>query len=398
MLGRLLPISVALLALASVVSSAFHHHSSAREPHHHHVRGRTCHRSTLFDSVDTASIDRLPIYDIIDDIRGAFRSSKSNLLLEASPGAGKTTVVPLLISSLVGGEVRGDGGRVIVVEPRRVATRSAAQRMASLVDQRPGGSVGYAIRGESRQSSATEVLVCTDGVLLNMLRRDPELAGTSAVVLDEFHERGLGSDTAFALLRQVQENYRPDLRIVVMSATLLGSGDDDETSMGARLVKTLGGEDQCTVLKSEGRQYPVSYQHAQNRARHRAMVRDTKLLVETTADSIEEGLIKAPAKGDLLAFLPGVKEIKLTIQELKNRGVDRVVDIFPLYGALPRKEQDKAIYRADSVRRRIIVSSPIAEASLTIDGVTCVVDSGFQRQPKYDANTGLPLLVTVVCS
>ena len=231
-----------------------------------------------------------------------------------------------------------------------------------------------------------------------MLRRDPELAGTSAVVLDEFHERGLGSDTAFALLRQVQENYRPDLRIVVMSATLLGSGDDDETSMGARLVKTLGGEDQCTVLKSEGRQYPVSYQHAQNRARHRAMVRDTKLLVETMADSIEEGLIKAPAKGDLLAFLPGVKEIKLTIQELKNRGVDRVVDIFPLYGALPRKEQDKAIYRADSVRRRIIVSSPIAEASLTIDGVTGVVDSGFQRQPKYDTNTGLPLLVTVVCS
>ncbi|EJK71838.1 hypothetical protein THAOC_06680 [Thalassiosira oceanica] len=392
---RLLSVALGLLA-ASALSSAFHHRTSSRETHH-------VHHSSLFDSVDTASIDRLPIYDIIDDIRGAFRGDKSNLLLEASPGAGKTSVVPLLISSLVGGgEERGDGGsggRVIVVEPRRVATRSAAQRMADLINQRPGGSVGYAIRGESRQSSATEVLVCTDGVLLNMLRRDPELVGTSAVVLDEFHERGLGSDTAFALLRQVQETYRPDLRLVVMSATLLGSGDGDETSMGARLVKTLGGEDQCAVLKSEGRQYPVTYQHAQSRARHRAMVRDTKLLVETMADAIQEGLIKAPAKGDLLAFLPGVKEIKRTIQELKKRGVDKVFDIFPLYGALPRKEQDKAIYScADSGRRRIIVSSPIAEASLTIDGVTCVVDSGFQRQPRYDANTGLPLLVTVVCS
>ena len=384
------PFWAALLA-ASAVSFAFHH----RICETHHV----VLRSTLFDSVDTASIDRLPIYEVIDEIRDAFRSGKSNLLLEASPGAGKTSVVPLLISSLVGGgEERGDGGRVIVVEPRRVATRSAAQRMATLIDQRPGGGVGYAIRGESRQSSATEVLVCTDGVLLNMLRRDPELAGTSAVILDEFHERGLGSDTAFALLRQVQENYRPDLRIVVMSATLLGSGDDAEASMGARLVKTLGGEDQCAVLRSKGRQYPVTYQHAQSRARHRAMVRDPKLLVENMADAIQDGLMKDPAKGDLLAFLPGVKEIKRTMQELKRRGVDKGFDIFPLYGALPRKEQDKAIYSADSGRRRIIVSSPIAEASLTIDGVTCVVDSGFQRQPKYDANTGLPLLVTVVCS
>ncbi|KAL9185797.1 hypothetical protein ACHAXT_003574 [Thalassiosira profunda] len=350
---------------------------------------------TLFDEIATDDIRDLPIYDILDSVREA-ASSKANLLLEAAPGAGKTTVVPLLMSSLLSGEERQN---VIVVEPRRVATRSAAQRMSNLINQRVGDAIGYAVRGESRQSSQTSVLVMTDGVLLNMLREDPELTGYQTVILDEFHERGVGSDTALALLREVQANYRPDLKVVVMSATLLGSGNGDkEQSAGAKLLRVLGGPEECNVLESEGRQFPIQYQHS-GRASPRlgALLRDTKLLVSTMANAIEEGLSRAPDKGDVLAFLPGAKEIRRVTQELRSRGLGGV-DVFPLFGALPKPEQDRAIFREESIGRRVIVSSPIAEASLTIEGVTCVVDSGLQRQPKYDANTGLPHLVTVMCS
>ena len=348
-------------------------------------------QKTLFDEIGSEDIEGLPIFNILDPIRESLQG-KPNLLLEAAPGAGKTTCVPLLLC-------RPDGGKVIVVEPRRVATRSAAQRMSKLIGQPVvGDSVGYAIRGESRQSPNTSILVMTDGVLLNMLREDPELNGYDTVILDEFHERGVGSDTALALLRVVQQAYRPDLRIVVMSATLLGdpTAGNDEESTGSKLLKILG-VDSCNVLRSEGRQYPVTIQHSQRSSpRHGSFLRDTKLLVETIAGAIKEGLIKAPGKGDVLAFLPGAKEIKRVIKELS--GLEDVV-VLPLYGTMPKHEQDRAIFRDISDRRRrIIISSPIAEASLTIEGVTCVVDSGLRRQPRYDANTGLPHLITVACS
>lgn len=351
----------------------------------------------LFDEINANDIQDLPIYNILDSIRSSV-NEKPNLLLEAAPGAGKTTVVPLLVSSL-----ESVDGKVIVVEPRRVATRSAAQRMSTLINQSPGGSVGYAIRGESKQSVSTRVMVMTDGVLLNMLREDPELIGYTAVILDEFHERGVGFDTALALLREVQMNYRPDLKLIVMSATLLGvtndTGGDElsEESAGTKLLRVLGGQENCNVLRSEGRQYPITIQHSQRSSPlHGSLLNDSKLLIKTMADAIEEGLLKAPNKGDVLAFLPGAKEIRKVVQELESRIRD--VDVCPLYGAMPKPDQDRAIYKDDRGRRRIIVSSPIAEASLTIDGVTCVVDSGFQRQPKYDANTGLPRLVTVPIS
>ncbi|KAL7544105.1 hypothetical protein ACHAXR_013583 [Thalassiosira sp. AJA248-18] len=350
---------------------------------------------TLFDEVRIDDVQDLPIYSILDSIRESLKD-KPNLLLEAAPGAGKTTIVPLLISSL---ESSNGSSKAIVVEPRRVATRSAAQRMAKLMNQSVGNSVGYAIRGESRQSSKTSILVMTDGVLLNMLREDPELNGYDTVILDEFHERGVGSDTALALLREVQMNYRPDLKIVVMSATLLGNieGGNGE-STGSKLRKILGGADTCSVLQSEGRQYPITIQYSQRTSpRHGALLRDTKLLVKTMVDAVEDGLLKAPDKGDVLAFLPGAKEIRRVVQELNSRGLQDI-DVFPLYGALPKTEQDRAIFKDKFDRRRVIVSSPIAEASLTIEGVTCVVDSGFQRQPKYDANTGLPHLITYTCS
>lgn len=353
----------------------------------------------LYDEIK-ADIDALPIKAIIAPIKDALEE-KPNLLLEASPGAGKTTIVPLLLSSF------DSVSNVVVVEPRRVAARSAAQRMASLIDEAPGKRVGYAIRGESRMSSETRISVMTDGVLLNKIREDPELNGIDVVILDEFHERGIGSDTAFALCREIQMNFRPDLKIIVMSATLLGDiktiGDNDDPnldfieneSVGTKLLSSLGGSGMCNVLRSEGRQFPVSIQHAKRSAPPLGLLlNDNKLLVKTMTDTIEDSLLKT--NGDVLVFLPGVKEIKRVVNELKFRNLG-TIDIYPLYGALPKEEQDLAI-KSGTRRRKIIVSSPIAEASLTIEGVTCVIDSGLQRQPRYDSTTGLPSLVTVICS
>jgi len=354
-------------------------------------------RISLFNEVREDEITSLPIYSILDEIRDAL-GSKPNLLLEASPGAGKTTIVPLFLSS--------EYSNVVVLEPRRVATRSAAQRMASLVNQTPGQGVGYAIRGESRTSSKTRVTVMTDGVLLNKLRKDPELSGVDVVILDEFHERGIGSDTALALCREVQVNFRPDLKIVVMSATLLGdvntdssAVDNKDESTGSKLLRVLGGAETCNLLQSEGRQFPITVKHAtRSSPLHGALLADNKLLVRTMADAIEEGLLRAPSKGDVLAFLPGAKEIKRVVQELRSRRLSGNIEIFQMYGALPKEEQDRAIKKKDRSARRIIVSSPIAEASLTIEGVTCVVDSGFRREPRFSVSTGLPRLVTVKCS
>ncbi len=362
--------------------------------------------SSLLDEIQSDRIQNLPIYNILDSIKDGIHE-KNNLLLQASPGAGKTTIVPLALCS--SGDTENEDGdgplkNIIVVEPRRVATRSAAQRMASLVNEAPGKSVGYIIRGETKVSTKTRIVVMTDGVLLNKLRDDPELSGVDAVILDEFHERGVGADVALALCREVQMNFRPDLKIIVMSATLLGNdnGDDNDEvdSVKSKLLKVLGGEENCNVLRSEGRQFPITYQYAKRSSPlHGALRNDFKLLVRTMSDAIEEALLKAPSKGDVLAFLPGAKEIRRVVQELRSRQLGEDVDIFPLYGSLPKPEQDLAIYKDKSnSNRRIIVSSPIAEASLTIDGVTMVVDSGFRREPRYDASTGLPRLVTVPSS
>jgi len=348
---------------------------------------------------------------------------------------GKTTIVPLFLHKM-------KNKNIIVVEPRRVATRSAAQRMSSILHNSKSSSgsistssktVGYIIRGENNISSQTQITVMTDGVLLNKLRSDPQLSGVDIVIFDEFHERGVMSDTLLALCREVQLNYRDegdDLQIVVMSATLLGDedeqGDDNSSnnnnkkdrgneneneSTGSKLIRILGGEENCNVLKSEGRQYPITYSYLKRgSAPHGLLLNDSKKLISTMVNAIEEGIEKAPSNGSVLAFLQGAKEIRKVVQELKRRklgGVDDVVDVLPLYGSLPKKEQDLAIYQQDSSRggsggnirrRRVIVSSPIAEASLTIEGVTCVVDSGFRREPRFNIQTGLPRLVTVPCS
>jgi ATP-dependent helicase HrpB len=362
--------------------------------------------------------------------------SKPNLLLQAAPGAGKTTIVPLqlLLDQLQLAE--DDNRQILVVAPRRVAVRSAAQRMTALIgDNAPGGTVGYAMRDEVRVGTSTLIKVVTDGVLLNMLKGDPELNGISIVVLDEFHERGVGSDTSLALLREVQQNFREDdLKIVVMSATLLGNaGEDDNEEVengsgesentGSKLMRTLGGSSSCGIVESEGRQYPIQLRWANevvqimsknnNAGGGRngipplgSLLRDRKSLIQTAANVVERAALKeAPERGDVLVFLPGAAECRGVVRELNSRStVTNIADVYSLYGAMPKEDQDEVLYPSrpqkgnandgSARRQRVIVSTPIAEASLTIPSVTCVVDSGLRREPRCDADTGMPRLVS----
>jgi len=392
-----------LFGICVRVSFGFSNVRISKLPTHVRVSHRSALQvsSSLLDEISDDKIQDLPIYSILGSIQDSLKK-KTNLILEAAPGAGKTSLVPLALCATT--SANGDRPtKVIVVEPRRVATRSAAQRMANLINEKPGESVGYLFRGEAKVSSKTKLTVMTDGVLLNKLRDDPELGGIDVVILDEFHERGVGSDTALALLREVQMNFRPDLKIIVMSATLFMDEEDESQSegeecTGTKLLRSLGGQEGCNIMRSDGRQFPIVYHHAKRSSPlHGVLLNDSKMLVKTMVEAIEEGLQKAPSRGDILAFLPGAKEIRRVVQELKMRRLNGV-NIFPLYGSLQKEEQDRAIYKGKSDSRRIIVSSPIAEASLTIEGITLVVDSGFRREPRYDVNTGLPRLITVPCS
>lgn len=351
---------------------------------------------------DHPSTKDLPILDTLDSIFSSLRQ-KPSLLLEAPPGAGKTTIIPLALLQELLKDKSDDGvPHILVVEPRRVAVRSAAFRMSKLLGEPVGQTVGYAIRGESKQSRKTQITVVTDGVFLNKLRQDPELGGIDAVLLDEFHERGVGSDTALALCREAQKLLRPDLKLVVMSATLLG-GDDSE--LYSKMMVALGGESECNVVQSEGRQYPIDIVWA-NELSWKAtpylplgrIMRDRKALTDMMCHVIEQAIPKSD--GDLLVFLPGAAEIRRVVRQLQQqRGrVFQAMEILPLYGSLPRNEQDRAIFPLPDSPRRIIVSSPIAEASLTLERVTCVVDSGLRREPRCDVDTGMPRLVTTKCS
>ncbi|VEU39637.1 unnamed protein product [Pseudo-nitzschia multistriata] len=385
----------------------------------------------------SGSESSLPVFGVLDSVRESL-STKPNLLLQAAPGAGKTTIVPLrlLLDALRGGS---ETGSILVVAPRRVAVRSAAQRMASLLGEGgPGGTVGYSVRDDSVFSKEhTRIRVVTDGVLLSMLRKDPLLEGISVVVLDEFHERGVGSDTCLALLREVQQTVRPDdLGIVVMSATLLGNvdeagdgdcnGDGDGArvpSTGSKLVATLGGTSACGIVESDGRQYPIRLLWANQVAKAMslspgggrgrtsipplgALLRDRKLLVRTVSDVVEHAALQqAPGSGDVLVFMPGVAECKGVVRELSSRtSFAGSSDVLALYGAMPRDEQERVLYPPESSgagirrRQRVIVSTPVAEASLTIPGVTCVVDSGLRREPRCDSDTGMSRLVSALVS
>ena len=304
----------------------------------------------------------LPIRDALPRLLDAL-AERSNAVLVAPPGAGKTTTVPL---ALLDAPWRGDG-RIVVLEPRRLAARAAATRMAQLLGQTVGQTAGFRTRLESAVSPATRIEVVTEGLLVRRLQSDPALEGVAAVILDEVHERALEGDLALALCLDLQKVLRPELRLLAMSATL----------DGARLSALLDGP----VIESAGRMFPVSVSHA---ARD---VMDPRDLPEAMARAIRAAL--AEHEGDLLAFLPGMGEIRRTEALLAGCGAL----VLPLHGELPPAEQDRALRPADG--RRVVLATSIAETSLTVPGVRIVVDGGWRRIPRMDAATGLTRLATV---
>jgi ATP-dependent helicase HrpB len=313
-----------------------------------------------------APLPSLPVTNALPRLLAAL-SEASAAVLVAPPGAGKTTLVPL---ALLDQPWRGDG-RVLLLEPRRLAARAAAWRMAALLGEEPGRTVGYAMRMEARTSAATRILVVTEGVLARMILDDPELPGIGAVLFDEFHERSLDGDFGLALALDVQGALRPDLRILVMSATL----------DGARVASLLGG---APVIESEGRAFPVELRHAERPAGQR--------IEEAVAAACRRVL--AEERGSVLAFLPGQGEIERTAALLAGR-VPADVDVVPLHGGLDGRAQDAAIRPAPPGRRKLVLATAIAETSITIDGVRVVIDSGLSRLPRHEPATGLTRLETV---
>lgn len=291
----------------------------------------------------------------------------NRLALRAPPGAGKTTRVPAAL--LDAGLLRA-GEEVVVLEPRRVAARMAARRVAAERGGAPGGEVGWQVRFESAVSSATRIRYVTEGVLLRRLLGDPELRGVGAVVLDEFHERSLDADLALALLREVQEALRPDLRLVVMSATL----------EAAPVAAWLGG---CPVVGSEGRAWPVAVEH---------LGRRSSAPPGELVPAAVERLLDERADGSVLAFLPGAAEIRRALRALEPVAARRGVDVLPLHGDLRPEEQDRAILGGP--RRRVVLATNVAEASVTVAGLFAVVDTGLHRVARYDAARGLDRLAT----
>jgi ATP-dependent helicase HrpB len=275
-------------------------------------------------------------------------------VLVAPPGAGKTTLVPLAL--LDAGWL--GGGKIVLLEPRRLAARAAARRMAELLGEEVGGTVGYAMRMENRTSARTKILVVTEGVLARMILDDPELAGIAAVIFDEFHERSLDSDFGLALALDVRGALRPDLRLLVMSATL----------DGARVAKLLDG---APVIESEGRAFPVDIRYRERPPGER--------IEDAMAKAVRDAL--ADEQGSMLAFLPGQREIRHTAERLEGR-VGAEVDVVPLHGQLDGKAQDAAIRPAPPGRRKVVLATAIAETSITIDGVRVVIDCGLSRLPK----------------
>ncbi len=306
----------------------------------------------------------LPVAEALPRLAAAL-SQGSNAVLVAPPGAGKTTLAPLRLME----QQWAAAGRILVLEPRRVAARAAARRMAELLGEgAPGGTIGLATRLDRAVSDRTRVEVVTEGLLVRRLQSDPGLDGVAAVLFDEAHERNLDTDLALALCLDLQRALRPELRLLAMSATL----------DIARFAAALG---DAPVVESLGRAFPVAIEH---RARELADPRD---LPEAMAAAIRAALPRHP--GDVLAFLPGWGEIRRTAERLG--GIE--AEVLPLHGELPPAEQDRAL--APGLRRKVVLATSIAETSLTVPGVRIVVDGGFRRAPRLDPASGLTRLVTV---
>jgi len=313
----------------------------------------------------TVRLPQFPVTAVLGDIAAALETG-TRAVLSAPPGAGKTTIVPLF---LLDAAWRGDA-RIILLEPRRLAARAAANRMASLLGESTGETVGYRMRLDSKISARTRIDVVTEGVFARMILDDPELKGIALVIFDEFHERSMDADFGLALALDAQAGLRDDLRILVMSATL-------DTSRIAALMEG------APVIESLGRAYPIDIRYQDRDPRQ--PIED--VMARTILDAHrDEG-------GSILAFLPGQREISRTAERLVGQlGMDTI--IAPLYGNLSQGEQDQAIRPAPEGRRKVVLATSIAETSITIDGVRIVIDSGLQRRPVYEAATGITRLET----
>ncbi len=307
----------------------------------------------------------LPIYEQLPALREALQSHQT-VILEAAPGAGKSTIVPL---ELLQESWLGDK-KIIMLEPRRLAAKSVAKRMASQLLEDVGERVGYRVRMEQAISKKTKIEVVTEGILVRLLQNDNALSEYGLVIFDEFHERNIHSDLSLALTREAAQILRPDLKLLIMSATM------DTTRLSAAL-------DHAPVLSSEGKIFPIAFHYAEEPA-HLSLAQQTCNVVKTAWKK---------ESGDILVFLPGSGEIMRAAEQLERELPDAL--IYPLYGDLSFDAQQRAIEPDAHGRRKIIIATSIAETSLTIEGVRVVVDSGYTRKPKYNAQTGFTKLETV---
>lgn len=307
-------------------------------------------------------VDRLPVWNVVDEVNGLLAQHPS-IVLTAPPGAGKSTLLPLTVLDAV------DEGRVVVVEPRRIAAIQIAERMSAMIGESVGNTVGYRVRFDTKVSASTRIEVITEGILLRMLVDDPTLDGISVVMFDEFHERSLASDTALALVREAQGIIRSDLRMVIMSATI----DTDY------ICRSLN----APLVESQGRMYDVEIQHGE------------EATVYDCASQMASAIMKAhrEQQGDILAFLPGQAEI-MRCRDILGDSLGST-SVLPLYGMLTPQQQRRAIMPSHEGERKLVLATSIAETSLTIEGVRVVVDSGFCRRMVFDPRSGLSHLDTV---
>lgn len=313
-----------------------------------------------------ASLPDLAVSAVLPDLANALEHKGQGVLV-APPGAGKTTLVPL---HLLDAPWLGDG-MIVLLEPRRLAARAAARRMADLIGEKPGETVGYAMRLDRKVSARTRILVVTEGVMARMILDDPELSGISALIFDEFHERSLDGDFGLALALDVKGGLRPDLRLLVMSATI----------DGGRVSALLG---DAPVITSEGRSFPVDIRYNERPAGEPVEIAMARAIRNAVAEE----------EGSVLAFLPGQREIERTAEALAGR-LPANVDIAPVFGAMEGGAQDAAIRPAAASRRKIVLATAIAETSITIEDVRIVIDSGLSRLPRFEPASGTTRLETV---
>ncbi len=307
----------------------------------------------------------LPIHEVVPELK-TILSTQNTVILQAAPGAGKSTVLPLLLLD----ELWLENKKIIMLEPRRLAAKAIAWRLSEQLREEPGETIGYRVRFESRIGKNTRLEVVTEGILTRMLQHDNSLGNVGLVIFDEFHERSLHADLALAICRESQQILRNDLRILIMSATL----------DGANLSELL---DKAPMIKSEGRQYPVTCIYTDPDKNLSIAQNTTRIIMKALREQ----------SGDLLVFLPGSGDIHRVADALKESSDD--ILIHPLYGDLPHQQQQEAILPHPHGKRKIILSTSIAETSLTIEGVKVVVDSGYSRVAKFDPRTGMTRLETI---